>query len=365
MKSSLKLALFLFLVIVALSMLYFFEGRGWVADWLHGADVPLLDQLTRALYPRLLVERHRYEADILLFYADQFIGRTMGVGLLSTGLILWFQQKPNLHHTWNSFWAGEISTTHYKGLNFVFFLVVAYFGYDLLPDLLHLHQLKSLYQPVSFLWLFDIPYPLIFFIYLYVITMVIFCLIAAVGIRSLFFSLYIMVIFIVLQAFVFSFEKTDHHLSTITYALLLMPFMHHSATNQLNPPIWPLKLIQISVGLSYGLSALEKISITGFNWPQEALCGYLKTYAVDIPYCVAIGYGLLLFQLTFILIVFYPKLRWIYLPIGTAFHILVFVFTGIGGWLHPWWLMYLFFLDWSFIGKHLPQGWKDQKALVQ
>ena len=55
-------------------------------------------------------------------------------------------------------------------------------------------------------------------------------------------------------------------------------------------------------------------------------------------------FGTLFFQLGFISIVFYPKLRWVFLPMGILFHWGTFALLGVGWWIHPWQVAYLFFL---------------------
>jgi hypothetical protein len=344
---------------VLLLFVYGIFIRPSLSNYLSGEPSAVFDYLIGSIYPRFLIESHRYPADQFIALADQIVGRGFMIALLLFAFIK-LLKKYRWKRLWVGYWNGKVSRDQYRGLNFIFFLMVAYIAWDFHADLLALERLSPLYKPVSFLWLFEIPLPNPFFIRLYTYSLIVFCLLAAVGIKRGFFNLYILSIFIVLQAFVFSFEKTDHHLTTVTYALILMPFMHFLDRGKDHLPDWPLKLIQLTIVGVYFLAALEKLSLSGFYWPSVSLCRHLADLApgvfVNDRLCQLIGYSLLSLEFFFPLALLGGRWRWVFLAGGLIFHLGNYGFTGIGGWAHPWWLMYMFFIDWSRLGALLKKG---------
>ena len=337
-------------------LIYFFYLRPLFLDFLNGKPSVFFEVIIQSIYPRFVVESQRYPISQLVQLADQMAIRSISL-LTLVSVFLGLLLKTSSKRAWVNCWNSTVSRDHYRGLNFVFFIIVAYISWGFLSDLLTLERIRSLYKPVSFLWLFEIPLPNPFFIKLYTYSLIVFCLLAAVGFKRGFFNVYILSIFIVLQAFVFSFEKTDHHLTTVTYALILMPFMHFLDRGESSLPEWPLTLTRWSIVGVYFLSALEKLTISGFSWPVTSFCNYLgdlrpgffsQTYV-----CATLGYLLLLLELLFPLALLNGKWKWLMLMGGFTFHVSNYWLTGIGGWLHPWWLMYVFFFNWAQFGRWL------------
>lgn len=126
---------------------------------------------------------------------------------------------------------------------------------------------------------------------------------------------------------------------------------------------WPIKMMQCFFAMMYLSAVTSKMSASGLDWAN----GYTLQYylAMDnyrhggIPlglwlsqfhyFILALQWVVLLFQSTFFLIIFFPKLRWVYLPIGLMFH------TGIFLAMHApfphWILLYSLFVPWSALFK--------------
>jgi hypothetical protein len=122
---------------------------------------------------------------------------------------------------------------------------------------------------------------------------------------------------------------------------------------------WPIKMMQCFFALMYLSAVSSKMSVSGLGWAN----GYTLQYYLAMDhfrkggielglwvsqfhyFILALQWVVLLFQATFLLIIFFPKLRWIYLPIGLMFH------TGIHLTMHAsfpqWILLYALFVPWS------------------
>ena len=61
--------------------------------------------------------------------------------------------------------------------------------------------------------------------------------------------------------------------------------------------------------------------------------------------------GVLLFQSTFVLCVIFPKLRWIYVPVGLLLHTTIYITLGAP--FFTWMGLYAVFIPWSEAAKRL------------
>jgi hypothetical protein len=52
-----------------------------------------------------------------------------------------------------------------------------------------------------------------------------------------------------------------------------------------------------------------------------------------------------IFQATFVLILFFPRLKWIYLPLGLCFHVLIYVTLRAP--FPQWIVLYIVYIPWS------------------
>jgi len=143
----------------------------------------------------------------------------------------------------------------------------------------------------------------------------------------------------------------------------LMPFLIRE-TKQDYPiqSSWPLQWIRIVIASTYLLAGLEKLFTSGSDWlAPETLRGYLFLHQSSLglwiskfPLVIILVSTLALaFQLGFILIILFPKRKLWFLSAGIGFHFGTVLLMDVGDFLTPWIFVYLFFVDWSWLGIHL------------
>ena len=121
---------------------------------------------------------------------------------------------------------------------------------------------------------------------------------------------------------------------------------------------WPIKLIQWFFVLMYASAVWSKLSESGLDWANGfTLQYYLARDGLrwDNPFSywlsqhhvpILLGqYGVLLFQATFALAVIFPKLRWIYVPVGLLMHIGIYVTLTAP--FFQWIALYAVFIPWA------------------
>ena len=120
---------------------------------------------------------------------------------------------------------------------------------------------------------------------------------------------------------------------------------------------WPLLLLQIFFSLMY-LSAFIWKHQSGFGWANgftlqaylaqdgirnnSPLAMWLSQFHYFIYFVQII---VATFQATFFLIIFFPKLRWIYIPLGLVFHIGILLTLTAP--FYQWIALYFGFIPWS------------------
>lgn len=130
---------------------------------------------------------------------------------------------------------------------------------------------------------------------------------------------------------------------------------------------WAIKLIQWFFVLMYLSAVVSKLGHGGLDWPNGFTLQYVMArdglrlenpiglWASQWHYLLMFSqYVVLLFQTTFMLAVLFPKLRWIYVPLGLFFH--------ISNWLvisapFPQWIaLYVVFIPWSLAFRLIAEG---------
>jgi hypothetical protein len=123
---------------------------------------------------------------------------------------------------------------------------------------------------------------------------------------------------------------------------------------------WPLKLLQWQFVLIYGSAVASKLARGGSDWLNGFTLqyffirnNYLRDTGAEIGLWLAQYWELifamqifvLLFQSTFVLAVLFPRLRWIYVPLGLAFHLgnLVVLHAPFPEWM----ALYAVFIPWQ------------------
>lgn len=327
-----------------------------IANAFNGNPDSFMQMILDSLYPRFQVEKNRFDLAFFLSKANQVIYRFVFFYYGILGLFYFAERSIVIRQKINSIFYTETTTKNTNFLRVVFYTYLTYPILDLCQALLTRQALSAFYTPISFLKLFSIPYPSNTIIYLLGIVSVLFIILIISNFKPVLFSTLLLVLFIVLQAWFFSFEKIDHGYVTITYAMIILPFLFSIHPAETTYQSWALQLIRISIAMVYFLSGLEKLFIAQFSWLNpENLKAYLafhETYLskIIVQYdflCSIISAGVLLFQLSFILIIFIPKQKWIWIVGGMLFHTGTLLVMNIGHPLNPWILAYLFFIDWT------------------
>jgi hypothetical protein len=177
--------------------------------------------------------------------------------------------------------------------------------------------------------------------------------------NTIFFAILGGFLFVLMEGYLFSFHKIDHHTALLTYLLFLLPFLLYSQKkaiqkNSLIVDAWALFLMRLSVVSAYFLAGLEKVLIGGFAWlSPEHIQIHLKSHESSLGlwlakfdiFCTFLGLLGILFELLFILILFFPKLKYSILFFGIGFHLSNYFLLGVGALLHPWILCYVIWLN--------------------
>lgn len=120
---------------------------------------------------------------------------------------------------------------------------------------------------------------------------------------------------------------------------------------------WALKLMQWFFALMYISAAWAKISIGGIEWVNGYTLQYylmrdglrwgseLAVWLSQFHILILLGQlGVMVFQITFFLDILFPRLRWIYVPIGLCLHVMIYVTLRAP--FFTWMALYSVFIPW-------------------
>ncbi len=353
-KKILLLLLVLPLVVIAFHYLYLTSALTKAFD-----DEPdwFIKFITDTFYPRFTIEKKRFDLSFFLNKANQVVYRFVLIYYLTFLLSYFYKQKESFRLKFDALFHIKTTSKNIDILRILFFGYLTFISYELCSDLLFMQPLKPFYKPILLLRIFNIPFPDYYTILAIGALWYISTILIILKIRTILCSVISLFLFILFQCWTFSFEKMDHSYVTLTYAFILLPFLFdEQKKNNLVFNSWSLPLIRISIAMVYFLSSLEKILISGLSWLDP---GTLKTYmdfhetklskfiAQYDALCIFISAGTLLFQLSFILIVFLPRFKWFWIVGGVLFHTGTLLVMKIGHPLNPWILVYIFFIDWT------------------
>ena len=129
---------------------------------------------------------------------------------------------------------------------------------------------------------------------------------------------------------------------------------------------WPIKFLQCYFPLMYLSAVACKMATSSLTWANGYTLQYyfihdnlrkggglaLAMWASQFHDALAvIQVVVLVFQVTFFLIVFFPRLRWIYLPLGIGFHLANYWILEAD--FPQWILFYAVYIPWAQVVKHL------------
>ncbi len=347
------------LIPIAGLLLHYLYLRSSVVDAYNGQPTPFINFILNTLYPRFYVEKERFDLAFFLYKSDQLIYRFSIVYYFLLGLLFLYKEKINVREKINVFLHTKTTSKNITVLRFLFFSYFLYLSYELIDELIDKQSLRLFYKPISFLSIAHIPFPdtitiliiggILFILSLLIMTnkRVVLCTVAS------------LLLFILLQSWTFSFEKLDHGYVTFTYAFMLLPFLFdEQRKNKDEFNSWSLQLIKISVAIVYFLSGLEKIITSQLSWLKpDNLKTYLSFHETALSklviqsdlLCIILNIGSLGIQLSFILILFLPKYKWLWIAGGIVFHTGTLILMKIGIILNPWIFVYVFFFDWTTV----------------
>lgn len=123
---------------------------------------------------------------------------------------------------------------------------------------------------------------------------------------------------------------------------------------------WPVLFLQWFFPLMYLSAVVSKLTRGGLEWANGISLQYymiLEAYKNDSDLAMFVSqfHGFLMFaevivlvfQATFFLILFFPRLKWVYLPLGLAFHIIIYVTLRAP--FPQWIVLYMIYIPWSAV----------------
>lgn len=356
-----RILLLWLLALLALVVFYLSGGRSLAEAAAAGTAPEWLDRLLGIFYPRLAVEKHRFETSFFLRKADQVVLRFALVNVLLLAGLYLYRQKAAFRESLHRFWNRPVPPERIPPLRVLFFASLIFFNYEWYRDLTALHRAAVFYKPLPLLRLLHLNFPSPGVLAVLCGLLLLSCVTAIFNLKPVLSSAVAAVLFVLLQAFLFSFEKMDHTFALLTYAAMLMPFLlaeHQKAlrAGKTNPDGWSLWLTGLVIGIVYLQTGIEKLLIGGTEWlSPETFRNYIYLHQAPAGLRVARSSLLsvvlpllaLLFELGFILIVFRPKLAWIFLPAGVLFHAGTYLLLGVGWYFNGWIATYIFFIPWE------------------
>ncbi len=123
---------------------------------------------------------------------------------------------------------------------------------------------------------------------------------------------------------------------------------------------WPIRFLQCFYPLMYLSAVVSKLTRGGLEWANGISLQYhmiLEGYKSESPLALYLSefhhflrfaeYVVLIFQASFVLILFFPRLKWIYLPMGLCFHIIIYVTLRAP--FPQWIVLYMIYIPWAAV----------------
>jgi hypothetical protein len=331
---------------------------GTAPEWFQG--------LVNAAYPRLAVEKHRFEAAFFLRKADQVVLRfALVAGLLVTGRYL-LGRRPAWWVSLHAFWNRPVPVDRVRVLRILFYAALLFFSHEWYADLSARYGAAVFYKPLPLLRLLHLGFPPPPVLAVLCGLLWAACGLAMLNVWPVGAAGGAAGLFVLLQAWLYSFEKMNHTYALLTYAALPMPWMlagwqRARREGQPRQAAWPLRLIQLVIGLVYLQTGLEKLLIGGAGWLHpETFRNYLYLHQAPLGLwvagsevlCVVLPVLVVGFELGFILVVFRPAWAWVFLPAGVLFHAGTYLLLGVGWYFNGWIATYIFFIPWEKLGPY-------------
>lgn len=311
-------------------------------------------------YPRFWVEKNRFSQEFFLSKTTQIVLRfTLVAWAISFCMILRLKNQKFKNRN-IQFWNAETSIKQITIVKYAFVVIIGLFTWDWLFIFSNLVKASAFYEPVFLLKILSLPFPNETVVYLLIILMWSLAISLLLPFQKLqvIFSSILAILFLILQGYLYSFHKLDHTFATFTYVLLILPFMLYEQNkakkqnfNMQNA--WALQLAKVMICIAYFLTGFEKMLISGFTWFAPYNLEYhVKIHQSDFGLWISqsniissiLLIWVVIWELGFPLLLFFPKLKFPILIAGVLFHLATFFLFGVGGWYSPWWLVYVVFL---------------------
>jgi hypothetical protein len=373
---------FVILLIILSQFIYWFWLRNYTLAYFDPSQkdsITWFSELVERLYPRLKIEKYRFEASFFIKKSDQIAIRFLFVSsVFSLFFIPKFYQKAKLYFINNSVYSDKITPRTQYFLIIYFLISNVLLSNEWLEILTEYSQIAILYEPISFYTFLSPSFPSLsflknLFIFLKVITGIgIICSLITLFFKKnslvqiiLFSCIFLSsILFIYVQGFLYGFGKVEHTYATWNWVCILLPFWMYqtnfrkyfleqsdSNDNGLIPQNY---LLFLAVGLIYTSSGLEKIFIGGLDWINgNALLSYLQNSPTHLgqnlshyPFGVTLlSIFTIVWEISFLFILHknkYIKLFLIF--IGICFHAGTYFFLYVGHYFSPWIWVYVFLL---------------------
>lgn len=168
-------------------------------------------------------------------------------------------------------------------------------------------------------------------------------------------------------ALFYSFGKAHHDKVALAFALLALPLVPSGARVSLDavlaawrarrrgavapPPAThpfagvPIRLTQLTIALGYMFAGCSKLVLGGVEWLngytlQGIMLGHdawlSESFAQSRAMCLVMSAVLIVGQATFPLVLVWPRLAWVYLPLMTLFHLVSWYTLDTGSFMALW-----------------------------
>lgn len=309
------------------------------------------------LYPRLYTEQWRFDNVFFIHKSHQLLIRnTIIIQFILIITVYWNAISIPFKIKKQQLFQQSIPSSYLnKVLTPVLYLCLLFVVYDAIFDFTDLIYFKGFYTPIGIAKMILPSFPSYTTLWIIYITLLL-------SITSVIFFPYkwissslALLAFIYYQLLFYGFNKFDHGYTTLTYAMMVYPFVLYEQEkfNSKSVNAWGVILIQLLICLAYFYGGMEKILISGWSWIsentfQQHLILHQTHWGLILSkntlLCQMLSICVIIFQCSFILLPFFKKLKYILLPIGLLFHTLTWILLDAGGLINPWWIMYLFFL---------------------
>jgi len=191
----------------------------------------------------------------------------------------------------------------------------------------------------------------------------------------------------------YSFGQAHHEKISLAFAVLVLPFSPCGARFSVDAwiarwrrrpaadtspfAIWPIRLVQVSIAVSYLFAGASKVVVSGLEWMNgftlQAIMfaeedPFAKLIAGNVWFAQLASIFVITLQASFPLIFLHRHLRWFYVPGAAAFHLGAWVTMNPGPYYTLWLTSFVTFFHIERIPFVLRDGWTAghrKKTVVQ